>query len=47
VEYFEGNKAHSVAGLSKNIIKEIVPKLSEKTTYLLGWSAGFLGHMSR
>jgi hypothetical protein len=31
-EYFEGNKAHSVAGMSKKIIKNIVPKLFEQTT---------------
>jgi hypothetical protein len=33
-EYFEGDKAHSVAGLSEKIIKKIVPKLFEQTTYV-------------
>jgi hypothetical protein len=32
-EYFEGDKAHSVAGMSIKIIKKIVLKLSEQTTY--------------
>jgi hypothetical protein len=32
-EYFEGDKAHSVAGMSRKIIKKIVPKLFEQTTY--------------
>jgi hypothetical protein len=33
-EYSEGDKAHSVAGMSEKILKkEIVPKLLEQTTY--------------
>jgi hypothetical protein len=32
-EYFEGNKAHSVAGMSEKIIKKIVVKLFEQTTH--------------
>jgi hypothetical protein len=31
-DYFEGDKTHSVAGMSKNIIKKIVPKLFKQTT---------------
>jgi hypothetical protein len=31
--YFEGDKAHSVAGMSKKIIKKGIPKCFEQTTY--------------
>jgi hypothetical protein len=33
-EYFEGNKAHSVAGMSEKIIKTIIRKIFEQTTYM-------------
>jgi hypothetical protein len=33
-EYFEGDKAHSVAGMSEKIIKKILPKLFEQITYM-------------
>jgi hypothetical protein len=34
-EYFDGDNAHSVTGMSEKIIKKIVPKLFEQTTYIL------------
>jgi hypothetical protein len=32
-KYFEGDKAHSVAGMSETNCRKIVPNLFEQTTY--------------